>query len=34
MTRVLWKLAGKKIKLSYLEEMFKLVAEMETEFLS
>ena len=34
MTRVLWKLVGKKIKLRYLQEMFKLVAEMETEFLS
>ena len=34
MTRVLWKLVGKKINLRYLQEMFKLVAEMETEFLS
>lgn len=34
MTWVLWKVVGERIKLSYLEEMFKLVAEMETEFLS
>ena len=34
MSWVLWKLVDKRIKLSYLEETFKWVAELETEFWS